>query len=722
MVIKWGSGGIDMPQGKIVKGFVLPKKIGFREESDVEEAYGGKRFITDWLRVTGVLSRTILSQNKNMPLTELLRMINGEMDAPQERAPNSSDPSPRPETDFCELVWENGNVMMQGQSNKARKGLPTPSDYHSLMHSVVPSSYMGLGQDVDMVPWLNYQDPLNNDYAYDFLHELSGVTMNDVSTDNPLAFREKKNGCEGYDVPDSASLKFRDTSKVNSNTMKNGKVVSSEIPQFAASSQNNVLRSGLSEITKDNVASRNLNSSSLCAFTSLRLQKLDAGQPSTSASFTNFPYFSRSATLAKANHLTVNAPKRLEDDEKRCSMAGGNPLDSMQNNLASGSRKELGTNNPSGQATVNVNSESLPKKPTDDPLLAKNTMPKDVMNDTQQNHVLDRVTTKVGGNGERNAEPVVAASSVCSGNSVGKASNERACDLKRKLRETTESEGPSEEIEDESIGAKKAVHARASSKRIRAAEVHNLSERRRRDRINEKMRALQELIPNCNKVDKASMLDEAIEYLKTLQLQLQMFSMGAGLYMQPMMVPPGMQPLHGAQMPHFSPMGLGMAMGMGFGMNMPFQTSPYPVPGPFHGMPGSSLQPFAHPGQGLQMSMQRAPVHPLPGAPPMNTAMGLNASSVGASNLVSPSNAKDSCLQVMPSIIPNIPMSQANFQATKEGMQPSVFAHDRRQSDNPSGNSLAARGTNNTASIDKVPLIFFYEQCQTATLVSNIIY
>nr|AKN09605.1 basic helix-loop-helix transcription factor [Salvia miltiorrhiza] len=60
-----------------------------------------------------------------------------------------------------------------------------------------------------------------------------------------------------------------------------------------------------------------------------------------------------------------------------------------------------------------------------------------------------------------------------------------------------------------------------SSKRSRAAEVHNLSEKRRRSRINEKLKALQNLIPNSNKTDKASMLDEAIEYLKQLQLQVQ---------------------------------------------------------------------------------------------------------------------------------------------------------------------------------------------------------
>jgi len=44
---------------------------------------------------------------------------------------------------------------------------------------------------------------------------------------------------------------------------------------------------------------------------------------------------------------------------------------------------------------------------------------------------------------------------------------------------------------------------------------------RRRSKINEKMKALQSLIPNSNKTDKASMLDEAIEYLKQLQLQVQ---------------------------------------------------------------------------------------------------------------------------------------------------------------------------------------------------------
>ncbi|KAB2082664.1 hypothetical protein ES319_A05G213100v1 [Gossypium barbadense] len=79
----------------------------------------------------------------------------------------------------------------------------------------------------------------------------------------------------------------------------------------------------------------------------------------------------------------------------------------------------------------------------------------------------------------------------------------------------------SEKVPDASEVPSNQERPRSSSKRSRAAEVHNLSEKRRRSRINEKMKALQNLIPNSNKTDKASMLDEAIEYLKQLQLQVQ---------------------------------------------------------------------------------------------------------------------------------------------------------------------------------------------------------
>ncbi|URE45487.1 Plant protein [Musa troglodytarum] len=94
----------------------------------------------------------------------------------------------------------------------------------------------------------------------------------------------------------------------------------------------------------------------------------------------------------------------------------------------------------------------------------------------------------------------------------------------------------------------KPVPPRSSgSKRSRAAEVHNMSEKRRRSRINEKMRALQNLIPNSNKTDKASMLDEAIEYLKQLQLQVQILSMKNGLNLHSMYLSGGLQPFRTSQ-------------------------------------------------------------------------------------------------------------------------------------------------------------------------------
>ncbi|XP_028093955.1 transcription factor SPATULA-like isoform X3 [Camellia sinensis] len=94
----------------------------------------------------------------------------------------------------------------------------------------------------------------------------------------------------------------------------------------------------------------------------------------------------------------------------------------------------------------------------------------------------------------------------------------------------------------------KPVPPRTPSKRSRAAEAHNLSEKRRRSRINEKLKALQKLIPNSNKTDKASMLDEAIDYLKQLQLQVQMLTMRNGFSQYPMCQPGVLEPAQLSQM------------------------------------------------------------------------------------------------------------------------------------------------------------------------------
>nr|ALI87042.1 phytochrome interacting factor 5-like protein [Catharanthus roseus] len=163
--------------------------------------------------------------------------------------------------------------------------------------------------------------------------------------------------------------------------------------------------------------------------------------------------------------------------------------------------------------------------------------------------------------GERETHELAnTSSSGGSGTSFGRTCT--ATDsLKRKSRDAEDSECQSEAAVLESEARKKPASKSGIARKSRAAEVHNLSERRRRDRINEKMRALQELLPHSNKSDKASMLDEAIEYMKSLQLQLQMMWMRSG--MAPLMFP-GVQ--------HYM-----SRLGMGIGP----PTLP-PVPNPMH--------------------------------------------------------------------------------------------------------------------------------------------
>ncbi|KAG6775917.1 hypothetical protein NC652_013894 [Populus alba x Populus x berolinensis] len=68
------------------------------------------------------------------------------------------------------------------------------------------------------------------------------------------------------------------------------------------------------------------------------------------------------------------------------------------------------------------------------------------------------------------------------------------------------------------------IHVRA--RRGQATNSHSLAERVRREKISERMRMLQELVPGCNKITgKAVMLDEIINYVQSLQQQVEFLSM-----------------------------------------------------------------------------------------------------------------------------------------------------------------------------------------------------
>ncbi|CAK9190460.1 unnamed protein product, partial [Sphagnum troendelagicum] len=68
------------------------------------------------------------------------------------------------------------------------------------------------------------------------------------------------------------------------------------------------------------------------------------------------------------------------------------------------------------------------------------------------------------------------------------------------------------------------VHVRA--RRGQATDSHSLAERVRREKISERMKYLQDLVPGCSKVTgKAVMLDEIINYVQSLQHQVEVLSM-----------------------------------------------------------------------------------------------------------------------------------------------------------------------------------------------------
>ncbi|VAI08607.1 unnamed protein product [Triticum turgidum subsp. durum] len=66
--------------------------------------------------------------------------------------------------------------------------------------------------------------------------------------------------------------------------------------------------------------------------------------------------------------------------------------------------------------------------------------------------------------------------------------------------------------------------AKARAGRGAATDPQSLYARKRREKINERLKVLQNLIPNGTKVDISTMLEEAVHYIKFMQLQIKLLS------------------------------------------------------------------------------------------------------------------------------------------------------------------------------------------------------
>ncbi|KAL6594668.1 hypothetical protein ACP70R_048406 [Stipagrostis hirtigluma subsp. patula] len=332
-----------------------------------------------------------------------------------------------------------------------------------------------------------------------------------------------------------------------------------------------------------------------------------AKDPPPSAAAMNFTFFSRPLQRPQASAAAAAASPSYPVE----STVVQTPASRLRSTPLFSEQRMAWLQPPKGSRTTAADAPQPPLAP--DPRLAENAA---------------TVTQHTSRTEARAPEAATAAaattSSVCSGNgdrSLSKRSSHQPAEC---------SFSPDEDIDDEGGATRRS--AGRSTKRTRTAEVHNLSERRRRDRINEKMRALQELIPNCNKVDKASMLEEAIEYLKTLQLQVQMMSMGTGLCVPPMLLPAAVamqQHLQVPPMAHFPHLGMGLGFGMGapaFDMfavpRVAAGGAQFPCPAMPGGAPAMAMPPpgaamFGVPAQAMPSPAATFPhmVHPAPAEP-----------------------------------------------------------------------------------------------------------
>ncbi|CAN6978233.1 unnamed protein product [Brassica rapa subsp. trilocularis] len=140
-------------------------------------------------------------------------------------------------------------------------------------------------------------------------------------------------------------------------------------------------------------------------------------------------------------------------------------------------------------------------------------------NEQQQNGNVSGETTttsSVPSNSDRvKTEPGETDSSQLENNRCGKRK-----ELDKKVKGSTKKKSKSSE-ENEKLPY---VHVRA--RRGQATDSHSLAERARREKINARMKLLQELVPGCDKIQgTALVLDEIINHVQSLQRQVEMLSM-----------------------------------------------------------------------------------------------------------------------------------------------------------------------------------------------------
>nr|XP_009795428.1 PREDICTED: transcription factor bHLH48-like isoform X1 [Nicotiana sylvestris] len=96
----------------------------------------------------------------------------------------------------------------------------------------------------------------------------------------------------------------------------------------------------------------------------------------------------------------------------------------------------------------------------------------------------------------------------------------------KKVKETSSKKGKKSTNNTSEDDAEKLPYVHVRARRGQATDSHSLAERARREKINARMKLLQELVPGCNKISGTAMvLDEIINHVQSLQRQVEFLSM-----------------------------------------------------------------------------------------------------------------------------------------------------------------------------------------------------
>lgn len=390
----------------------------------------------------------------------------------------------RPENDLVELVWENGQIVMQGQSNRAKKSpnlnsfpsqtpgireryrgnftTPKVGGIESALNDASPSVSSGeiyLNQEDEIGPWLNYsvEDGFRSDFCSEILPEISGVTSNEPSSFNSFA-SIGQGSCDhmlrhSHTVPvhNGVDSEVRNASKISSSRTGLLSPYSSQqqisVPS-AGSGVSNIVMNTTSINPEAFFGDAVQDQASPGGSVSMKMQKQVVGLPSRASSLLNFSHFSRPVALFRANlektdGLAASCSSGIEKmGVGKVSAANSTtPIKPTQVEPSSNSQKPklISTKVDSRPSVVKPPEESCGAQQSDALHLEASTK-----NDKSLSPVIVPSATKEVKDGENPVEPVVAASSVCSVNSGEGASDDQMYALKRKRRDNEESESRSE--------------------------------------------------------------------------------------------------------------------------------------------------------------------------------------------------------------------------------------------------------------------------------------